>query len=181
MRNGSYVIPVRANGKFLPVLTILTENGTKANVQRLVPHVKTEVTKRTEPQKQVILVPVLIDARMFQAVLSHSRGFGSVVDERPRDVQDVIFCFTARGTQMCVRTDLFARRVTALARRLKERGKKRRKLRLRKKGRRHRKMFRSSKLTDGPEPKRIVPGQIEHHGNDIMQSLLATTREKNFA
>ncbi|KAL1484134.1 hypothetical protein MTO96_011705 [Rhipicephalus appendiculatus] len=144
VRNGTYVIPVRANGKFLPVLTILTGNGSKENVQSLVPQVKTEVKKKAEPQQQVVLLPVLIDARMFQAALAHSHGFGSPVDERPRGVRDVVYCFTARGTEMCVRTDLSAGRVTAVARSLKERGKKRRKRRPRKKGRRHRKMFRSS-------------------------------------
>ncbi|KAL1484136.1 hypothetical protein MTO96_011707 [Rhipicephalus appendiculatus] len=139
-----YVIPVRANGKFLPVLTILTGNGSKENVQSLVPPVKTEVNKKAEPQQQVVLLPVLIDARMFQAALAHSHGFGSPVDERPRGVRDVAFCFTDRGTEMCVRTDLSAGRVTAVARSLKERGKKRRKQRSRKKRRRHRKMLRSS-------------------------------------
>lgn len=144
-RNGTYVIPVRSNGKFLPVLTTLTKNGTNENVQRLVPHVETKVNNGTEPQKQVILVPVLIDARMFQAAPPHSHGFESLVDERPRGVQEVVYCFTARGTEMCVRTDLSVGRVTARARRLKEHGKNRRKLRSRKKDRRHRKMFRSWK------------------------------------
>lgn len=144
-RNGTYVIPVRSNGKFLPVLTTLTRNGTNENVQRLVLNVKSKVNKGTEPQKQVILVPVLIDARMFQAALAQSHGFESLVGERPRGVRDVVFCFTNRGTEMCVRTDLSAGRVTALARRLKEKGKNKRKLRSRKKGKRHRKMFRSWK------------------------------------
>ncbi|KAL1484138.1 hypothetical protein MTO96_011709 [Rhipicephalus appendiculatus] len=145
VRNGTYVIPVRSNGKFLPVLTALTGNGTNGNVQRLVPHVKANVNKGTQPQQQVILLPVLIDASMFQAALAHSHGFGTLVEERPRGVRDVVFCFTSRGTEMCVRTDLSTGRVTALARSLKERGKKRRKRRSRRKRKRRRKMFRSWK------------------------------------
>ncbi|XP_075723959.1 uncharacterized protein LOC142766032 [Rhipicephalus microplus] len=148
VRNGTYVIPVRSNGKFLPVLTALTGNATKGNVPSSVPHLKSEInegTKGSIAQQQVLLLPVLMDARMFQATPAHSQGFGSGVRERPRGVRDVAICFTARGMQMCVRTDLFAGKVTALARSLKEKDKRARKLWLRRKYKMHHKSSRSWK------------------------------------
>ncbi|KAL3194042.1 hypothetical protein MRX96_001949 [Rhipicephalus microplus] len=148
VRNGTYVIPVRSNGKFLPVLTALTGNATKGNVPASVPHLKSEInegTKGSIAQQQVLLLPVLMDARMFQATPAHSQGFGSGVRERPRGVRDVAICFTARGMQMCVRTDLSAGRVTALARSLKEKDKRARKVWLRRKYKMHHKSSRSWK------------------------------------
>ncbi|XP_049525979.1 uncharacterized protein LOC125946511 isoform X1 [Dermacentor silvarum] len=165
-RNATYIIPVRSNGQFKPPLASL--NKIRNNGARL----RSEVRERPhvyaarKPPRQAILFPMPTNTRILQAMPAGSPGSGSLLNRRPPGVQDFVFCFEAGGTEMCVRTDLTAGKVTAVARSLQEVRKRRRKALPKKKVHRRRRALRSWKDTvrDTFWPKKRESGKFG--GND---------------
>lgn len=143
--NLTYVIPVQSNGKFKSIVPLIMKNRSDYTGPVSRPHATPQLSKGLNQREQVVLVPVLVDLRMLQAMSVQSYGLGSSVNGRTGGMRDAVFCFTAAGTEMCVRTNLAAGRVTAQARRLRDTRGRRTKLRSRKKRRRHRKAHRSWK------------------------------------
>ncbi|XP_075555240.1 uncharacterized protein LOC142587833 [Dermacentor variabilis] len=146
-RNATYIIPVRSNGQFKPLLTSAMKNrndgAPSTSEVREGPHVYDSAT----PLRQIILVPKLTYPRMQQAIPAGPYGYGSLVDNKPPGLRDFLFCFESGGSEMCVRVDLTSGRLMAAARSNQEVRKRRRKAWPRKKVNRKRKAPRSWKDT----------------------------------
>nr|XP_054928348.1 uncharacterized protein LOC129385603 [Dermacentor andersoni] len=163
-RNATYIIPVRSNGQFKPLLTSAKKNrnsgAPSTSEVREGPHVYDSAT----PLRQIVLVPKLTYQRMQQAMPAGPYGYGSLADSKPPGLRDFLFCFESGGTEMCVRVDLTSGRLMAAARSHQEVRKRRRKARPRKKVNRKRRSWKDT-VRDTFWPEKQESGKSG--GNDI--------------